>query len=120
MERRKQKRLPVTLNAKIVSDGKSYEGIIGNVSESGLAYTMTTFIKTTEEFVPKGMMETIVRIPSGDKLCLSCEVRWFLKPSPDRSSIIIGMELVDPPREYTEWVNNYASSKEFLGKNISD
>jgi hypothetical protein len=120
MEHRKHKRLPVTLSAEIVSDGKNYEGIIGNVSERGLAYTMTTFVKTTEDFVPKGMMETIVRIPTGDKLCLSCEVRWFLSPSPDRSSIIIGMKIVDPPREYIEWVNEFEASEEFVGNNITD
>jgi hypothetical protein len=115
MERRRKDRFPVTLSATIVSDGKSYEGIIGNVSEEGLAYTITTFVETTGDFVPRGIMETIVRIPSGDKLCLSAEVRWFLKPSPARSSLIIGMKIIDPPREYIEWVDKLVCR----GKNVS-
>lgn len=105
---RQHKRIPVTLNAEVVSDGKRYEGIIGNVSEEGLGYTLTTFIKTPAVFIPKGSVEIFVRIPRGEApLRLDCEVRWFLNPSTDKKSIIMGMQILEPPEEYKEWIKRF-------------
>ncbi len=107
MEKRRYKRFAVTLNAEVISDGKSYEGIIGNVSEEGVAYTLTTFVQVREDFTPKKVIDLVFQIPSGGKLNLSCEVRWYLKPNPDKDTIILGMKILAPPPEYKEWIKKF-------------
>jgi hypothetical protein len=104
MERRRSKRFPVNLSARIICNGNSYEGIIGNISEEGLSYSITTFIQAGKDFIPKGVIEVIINIPSGEKLNLMCEMRWFLKPTPDGTSFIVGMQIAEPSSKYKEWI----------------
>ncbi len=106
-EKRHSRRFAVTLNAKVISDGKSYEGIIGNVSEEGLAYTITTFIQVERDFTPQKTIDIVFRLPSGEKLNLNCEVRWYLKPSPNNNTIILGMKILAPPPEYKKWIKKF-------------
>ncbi len=104
MKKRRYKRFPVTLKAKVISNGKCYEGIIGNVSEEGVAHIITTFVQTSEDFTPKREIELNFKIPSGETLNLDCEVRWFLRPSHGENTIVLGMKIVAPSAEYREWL----------------
>jgi hypothetical protein len=104
MPERRSKRFPVNISARIVCNGRSYEGIVGNVSEEGLSYIITTFIQADKEFVPKGVFEVIINVPNREELRLKCEVRWFLKPSTGGKSLITGMHIAEPSLKYIEWI----------------
>jgi len=102
MERRQSKRIPVNLNAKIFSDDKVFEGVIENMSEDGLEYFMTSFIKVSGNFIPPKSIKLNFQIPSGEVLDLNCELIWFLETSPEEK--LIGMKVLDPPLSYREIV----------------
>lgn len=107
IKKRQHKRFPVTINAKIISDGKSYEGMIGNVSEEGIMHTITTFVQTTKGFTPKKIIKLNFKIPLGETVHLNGEVMWFLCPSSEKKSLIIGVKIIDPPSQYIEWIKKY-------------
>lgn len=102
--RRRYKRFPVHLNARVTISGRSYEGIVGNISEEGLAYTLTTFIQADKDFVPQGEIIIDINIPSGEILNLRCEIRWFLKPSEKGKSLLLGMKILEPSSTYRDWI----------------
>ena len=107
--RRRHKRFPVNVSAWITVGNRSYEGIVGNISEEGLAYTITTFIQTDKGFVPRGEVSIAMNIPSGGILNLRCEIRWFLKPSEEGKSLIMGMKIIEPSSKYKDWVKELES-----------
>lgn len=104
IDKRVYKRYSVTLRAEVMSGGKHFDGIIGNVSEEGLAYVMMTFIDASDGFVPRNGIALIFTTPGGETFNLRCDVRWFLKPSEDKQRFIAGMKIIDPPDEYRRWV----------------
>lgn len=107
--RRRHKRFPVHLNARIHIGSRHYDGIVGNISEEGLAYTITTFLQTDKGFVPNGEITITINIPSGGKLNLRCEIRWFLKPSEKGKSLLMGMKIIEPPSKYKDWIKEVES-----------
>jgi hypothetical protein len=105
--KRHHKRFVITLNAQVIIGGKSYSGVIGNVSEEGVSSTITTYIKTDEQFAPHKLIQLVFELPSGDIIHLDCEIRWFLRPRELGSNMILGLYIVDPPSKYTEWINRF-------------
>ena len=102
MERRQSKRIPVNLDAKIISEDKVFDGIIENMSEDGLEYFMTSFVKVSGNFTPAKSIKLNFRIPSGEMMALNCELIWFLETSPEEK--LIGMKVLNPPQTYKEIV----------------
>lgn len=100
MERRHSKRVPVNLNAKIFSEEKVFDGIIENMSEDGLEYFMTSFVKVSGNFIPARSIKLNFQIPSGEMLDLNCELIWFLETSPGEK--LFGMKVLNPPLKYKE------------------
>lgn len=86
---------------------KTYQGTIGNVSEEGISSTVTTYIKTDDMFFPQKNIRLFFELPSGEEVELTCEVRWYLRPKPDDVNIILGLFILDPPPEYTAWINKF-------------
>lgn len=111
MAKRRFKRYPVCLNARIVSCGKSYEGIIGNISEEGMEYSLSTFIQSAADFVPQKTIEIVFKIPSGETVNLRCEIRWFLRHSTGKNTLVLGMKIMEPPSKYKEWIKKVESSQ---------
>jgi hypothetical protein len=107
LDRRSHKRFVITLNAKVIVGGKSYAGVIGNVSEEGVSSTITTYIKTDDQFAPHKIIQLVFDLPSGDEVNLDCEIRWYLRPREHASNLILGLYIVDPPSKYTEWINRF-------------
>lgn len=105
LDRRAYKRIPVNLNAKIIINGKTYIGIIKNVSEEGVEYFITTSIEVSEDFTLKKIIELNFQIPSGELLNLICEMNWFLRASLYDKTLTLGMKIIDPPIRYKEFVN---------------
>ena len=107
--RRRYKRIPVNVSAWVTIGNRNYEGIVGNVSEEGLAYTITTLIQTDKGFVPNGEILIAINVPSGGLLNLRCEIRWFLKPSEQGKSLIMGMKIIEPSSKYRDWIKDIES-----------
>jgi hypothetical protein len=74
-----------------------------------LAYTITTFIQADKGFVPKGKINVLINIPGGQTLNLTCEIRWFLKPSEKGKSLLLGMKIIDPSSKYKDWIKEMES-----------
>ena len=104
MERRHSKRLPVNLNAKVISEEKVFEGTIENMSGDGLEYYLTSFVKATRDFTPHKSIKLNLQIPSGEMLSLNCEVVWFLETSPGEK--LLGMKVLNPPLTYKEIIKH--------------
>lgn len=109
MERRYSKRIPSNLKATIVSEGKRYEGSIENISEGGVEYLLTSLIHVSGEFKPDKEMQLSFQMPSGETLNLTCEVKWYLKDSPEEETMVVGMKIIEPPQEYMELVKHLES-----------
>jgi hypothetical protein len=106
MERRLFKRIPLNLKAKIICDGKAYDGFIKNVSETGIGYLVTSSVHISSEFIPTKIIELNFQIPLGETLNLICEIIWFLRTSPDAKILTLGMRIIDPPPAYKEFIKN--------------
>ena len=105
--KRQHKRFVITLSAKVIIGGKSYSGVIGNVSEEGVSSTITTCIKTDEQFTPHKIIHLVFELPSGDTVNLDCEIRWYLRPRENGPNLILGLFIVAPPAKYTEWIARF-------------
>ncbi|RJR14740.1 MAG: PilZ domain-containing protein [Nitrospiraceae bacterium] len=105
--KRRHKRFVITLHAKVIIGEKTYAGVIGNVSEEGLSSTITTFIKTDEQFTPDRIIHLVFDLPSGDPVDLPCEIRWYLRPRDDAPTLILGLYILEPPSQYTKWISRF-------------
>jgi hypothetical protein len=110
MEKRRSKRKIVALKAEIVSGGKSYAGVIENLSEDGI-YIITTPSKSSIDFALGTTVELKFQPPSepkdilrssGETINLHCKVIWSYKTPPHGLTHSIGMEIINPSPEYKE------------------
>jgi hypothetical protein len=107
MSKRKYKRFAITLNANIVIGEKTYKGVIGNISEEGILTSLTTFIKTDDTFMPQKNVSLSFDLPTGETVDMNSEVRWFIKPLEKGKALMLGLYIIDPPSEYTEWLKKF-------------
>jgi hypothetical protein len=91
----------------VIMNGKNYEGVISNVSEEGVSSTITTYIKTDEEFTPQKNISLNFKLPSGDSVELTCEIRWYLRPKEKEKNLMLGLYIMDPPSVYREWIQRF-------------
>lgn len=107
MRKKHSKRFQIILHAKVVIANETYKAVIGNVSEEGVSSTITTYINTDTKFIPHNKVGLNFDLPSGAPVTLDCEVRWFLKPSVKKESIILGLYIINPPSNYTDWISKF-------------
>ena len=104
MDNRRCKRKIDNLEAEIVTDEICYSGIILNLSEKGL-YMVTATKYSVDDIKPSKVLKMKCRLPSGGLLNMNCEVKWFrTKNSPYGISFSMGMEIIDPPVQYREFL----------------
>jgi hypothetical protein len=105
MEKRRFKRINCKLNAEVTLNGKSYNVVVENLSEKGLYKTVVIEEELTD-IVPGATLEVNLRLPSGKKINLPCNIVWVridTKP-PGGSKFNMGLEIISPPLEYIEFV----------------
>ena len=107
MEKRRHNRFFISLHAKVIADGKSFDGVIENVSDEGVASTITTHLKADQDFSPHKIVELSFQLPTGESINMNCEVRWFLRPSSNNSSVMLGLHVEDAPQSYKDWIHKY-------------
>ena len=105
MEKRHPMRVPVHLEAVLISRGNDYSGLIRNISENG-AYVETAPTDTLEGFIPGTILELRFQLPSEETLSLQCEVTWLYsrKTLPDGLINSMGLEIKSPPPEFEEFI----------------
>lgn len=104
MEQRRFKRIPLILDAKIISNDGSYEGYTENVSIEGLKYLITSVVTVSKYFIPGNKIALAFKLPNGETLDLTCEIIWVSETPDSHKKICVGMKIIDPPREYKEFL----------------
>ncbi|MBI5099457.1 MAG: PilZ domain-containing protein [Nitrospirae bacterium] len=104
MERRQARRVTVNLKAERISCTKDCSVFIENLSESGIY--MTTAPAKSNEYVPGTELDLELELNTGKIINLNCHVKWAFDNSPDDITKSVGLEIVDPPSEYKEFVKS--------------
>jgi len=106
MEKRHNKRKVISLDARIISGGQIYSGIIVNMSEEGI-FMVNAISRTSIDFTPGSTLKLITQLPTDEILDLDCDVKWFQKKSsPHGPTFKMGMEIINPPLEYRKFIRN--------------
>jgi len=109
MEKRRHERIIESLEAEIVSNGTVYSCIVMNFSTEGL-YIVTATASSIVEISPSTILQLNCMLPSGSRLSMDCKIIWFqTKPSQHGVSFSLGLEIVDPPLEYKDFVDSLSS-----------
>lgn len=104
MEKRRSNRVTDNLEAEIITDDICYNGIVLNFSEEGL-YMVSATSYSVADINPSSHLKLKCKLPAGNSLKMDCEVKWFqTKPSPFGVTFCIGMQIIDPPSEYKDFV----------------
>lgn len=102
-EKRHSCRKKVSLGAKLSSNGKSSAGFINNLSKNGVFVRTTSMVSNTN-FNHGKVFDLKFQTFSGKTLSLQCKVQWSCKTPPLGLTDCVGMEIIDPPLEYSEFL----------------
>jgi hypothetical protein len=103
VEKRCFNRIPVSLEAELISDDKNHAAIVEDISENGLKIIIAP-IKHKINFTPEIKLELKLHLPSGEPLNLSCKKKWLYKISAHGSTMRIGIEIIEPPTQYKKFL----------------
>ena len=104
MQRRRAERIPLNLPTKILMGGKTYDGIIVNVSEDGIGSSVTSVVDAHEEFIPVNNIHLHFQDTTGKAIDLFCELAWFSRSEDDSRRITIGMKIINSPVMYKVFI----------------
>ncbi|RJQ20603.1 MAG: PilZ domain-containing protein [Nitrospiraceae bacterium] len=96
MEKRNAKRIVGGYKAEIIYEGKSYEGIIDDLSETGVGL-LTGPLEDPLEVAPGMTLELRFHPLSGEMIILQCRVKWLQKAPPHGLKMKMGLEILNPP-----------------------
>ena len=96
MENRIFKRITAGYKADIIHSGKSYPGLIENLSEKGVNI-ITDPIDDAVQFKTGEVIVLRCETPSGEIIDLTCMIKWSGKTSPRNVRRKIGAEIIAPP-----------------------
>jgi hypothetical protein len=104
MKKRAYERIPVKLEGKFISNDTSCIAYIRNVSAFGVNAIITPMNCSTD-FLKEANHELIIHISSGDTITLNCIRKWSSSISPQGLTKEIGLEIIDPPKQYKEFLS---------------
>ena len=68
---------------------------------------VTATANSIVDITPSTLLQIKCTIPSGEQIELKCEVKWFqTKPSPHGVSFSMGMEIINPPKVYKDFIDS--------------
>lgn len=104
MEKRRSKRITVDLTAERISGNEKYGVFIENISENGI-HLLTTHTVQHTNFSAGKNIDLRLHISRKKTLTLLCKIKWScLKTPPNGLTDSIGLEIIDPPLQYIEFV----------------
>ena len=104
-ERRRARRLSVNLKAERLSCTNNCSVFIENLSEKGI-HMITAPAKNRNLFVPGSAVELKLKTTNGETIKLQCNVKWAYDNSPEDMTNSVGLEIIDPPDSYREFIKN--------------
>jgi hypothetical protein len=105
MEKRAHKRIPVSIEAELTSEGIQCVAYIRNVSEGGIN-TIITPVLESGDFTPATELNLKFRLPYGEAVNLKCRKKWSHEISPHKPTVNVGVEIINPPIEYMEFLHS--------------
>jgi len=105
MEKRSARRHGVGFKAELLYGGKSYAGLVENISENGL-YAIAYPLDTAIDFHSGTELEMKFQLTSGEIVNLPCEVKWSYKTPLHGLTFSIGTEIIEPSPEYKEYLKS--------------
>jgi len=104
MEKRRTKRIKVNLKAERISGNEKHGVFIENISENGI-HMITAPAEIHKKYAPGTYIDLKFQLTTGEILNLQCKVRWaHLKVPPNGTTDSIGLEIIDPPAKYLQFV----------------
>jgi len=103
MERRRSKRKIIRLEAERISGDSNHGVFIENLSETGI-YMITAPARKEIDYTPGMMVDLKFHLKSDETLNLNCKVIWSYKTPPHGITNSVGLEIIDPPLKYLEFV----------------
>lgn len=102
MERRRTKRLTVKLKAERISCTKNCSVFIEDLSERGIR--MITAPPKKNDYIPGSDIDLKLELAAGKVINLNCNVKWSYNNSEEDMTNSVGLEIIDPPSEYKEFL----------------
>ncbi len=102
MERRRSKRIKVNLKAERISCTDNCSVFIEDLSKSGISMLTTNTKK--KNYVPGTEIDLELELSTGETMNLNCNVKWAYDNSPEDPTNHVGLEIVDPPHKYMEFL----------------
>jgi hypothetical protein len=109
MERRKIKRVSVSLKAERISGKEKHSVFIEDISERGI-HMITAPSAAIKKYTPGAEIDLKLELSSGIKILLHCITRWAYHMVPPEKVDSIGLEILDPPSEYISFVRAISNS----------
>jgi hypothetical protein len=110
MERRRTGRVSVSIRAERISGSEKYSVFIEDISENGI-HMIIAPAAAIRECAPGAEISLRLELATGKTILLRCITRWayHLLP-PEKEVQSIGLEIVDPPKEYMDFVRALSHS----------
>lgn len=105
MDARRTKRKIVSIRAELIIGDRSWASFIENLSEEGIFVT-TSAAESSAKIAPQISATLRFPLPAGKKAELSCRIIWTLKLPPYGLTQSVGMEIIDPPASYKEYLKS--------------
>lgn len=103
MLKRFSDRMEIDLEAEIIFNNTSYEVKIENVSENGVL--IRTFPEHDSiDFHPGTIFKLKPGLPFGEEISIDCKVVWSEKDALDDVTNNLGLEILEIPPQYDEFV----------------
>jgi ACT domain-containing protein len=103
MERRHHKRITIRLNAESITGDTNFSVFIENVSESGISM-ITAPSSIPKDFTQDQTIKLQLKLSSKEILGLRCKVKWSHRTAPRSSEYSVGLEIIEPPEAYINFV----------------
>ncbi len=103
MEKRRSKRIQVKLSAERISGDQNHAVFIENLSENGICM-ITTPSKSGMPFIPGSELTVKLKLSRDGILDLDCRVIWSHETDPKGLTTSVGLEIIDPPAKYLEFI----------------
>jgi len=110
MERRRSNRIAVNLKAQRISGDEKHTVFIEDISESGI-HIITAPSVAYKKYTPGMDIDVRFQISPREKITLHCKTRWaYHKMPPEKEIDSIGLEILNPPTEYIEFIRALSKS----------
>ena len=117
----RNQRTIINYPADIYSNGRTFGGIIANLSREGVGlYILNPLDEDTADCSPGNGLFLEFQLSSGEFIRLNCLVKWLHKTkSMSNTMTSIGTYIVSPPFNYLNFLDSLNETLQFVSKEIA-